>query len=245
MGTQRLTREYLRVPPLYKQALDRIGIVARPELCEILQCFIIGASAATGTQHHRKIGIFSLDPVQYLVESTHIIDIQMRLLIFQIHRIDIGYRTVAVPLKEGDAGIFSHQVIDHAKYMILYLRVTEVEYHLVTEVIFVTVGQVNHPVLMFLVKLAFRIHHFRLYPYTELDTFLMRLFHETSYSVRQFTGSFFPVAQTLMVTATGILVGKPAIIQQEHVYPQFGSLIHQTDQFVFIKIEIGRFPVIK
>jgi len=48
-----------------------------------------------------------------------------------------------------------------------------------------------------------------------------------------------------MVTATGIFVGKPTIVQQEHIYAQLGSLIHQADQFVFIKVKIGRFPIVE
>ena len=169
----------------------------------------------------------------------------MRLFIFQIHRIDIRNRAVAVPFEESDAGIFGHQVVHHAEYMILYFRIAKVEHHLVAEVVFITVRQMNHPVLMLFVKLAFGIYHFRLYPYTELDTFLLCFFNKTPYSVRKFVGSLFPVAQPLMVTATGIFVGKPTIVQQEHIYAQLGSLIHQADQFIFIKVKIGRFPVVE
>jgi gamma-glutamylcysteine synthetase len=51
----------------------------------------------------------------------------MRLFIFQIHRIDIRNRAVAVPFEESDAGIFGHQVVHHAEYMILYFRIAKVE----------------------------------------------------------------------------------------------------------------------
>ena len=85
MSTQCFTGKYLRKSPLDKKTFDRISIVAWPKLCKIFQGFIIRTSATTGTQHHRKIRVLRLDSVQHFIESTHIINIQMRLVFFQIH----------------------------------------------------------------------------------------------------------------------------------------------------------------
>ena len=48
-----------------------------------------------------------------------------------------------------------------------------------------------------------------------------------------------------MVTATGIFVGEPSVVEQEHIDSQFLSLTEQIDQLVFVEVEISRFPVIQ
>ena len=141
----------------------------------------------------------------------------MGLLIFQIRRVDIRYRAVAIPLEIGDTRIFRHQIVYHTIYIILDFRISQIQNHLISKVILVTIRQMDHPVLMLLIQLAFRVYHFRFDPQTELNASVRRFLHQLSDTVRQLGNGFFPVSQSLMVTAAGILIGKPAIVKQEHI----------------------------
>ena len=102
--------------------------------------------------------------------------------------------------------------------MVLYGRITEVEYQLVAEIIFFAIGETDHPVFMFFIKFTFWIYHFRFDPDTELDSLFLCFGSQLTDAVRQFVGGFRPVAQTLMITAARVFIGKPSVIQQEHVY---------------------------
>lgn len=56
----------------------------------------------------------------------------MRLLIFQVYRIDIGYGAVTIPLEKGDIGTVGHQVVDHTENKILHIGVAQIQHHLIT-----------------------------------------------------------------------------------------------------------------
>ena len=141
----------------------------------------------------------------------------MGLLIFQIRRVDIRYRAVAIPLEIGDARIFRHQIVYHTIYIILNFRISQIQNHLISKVILVTIRQMDHPVLMLLIQLAFRVYHFRFDPQTELNASVRRFLHQLSDTVRQLGYGFFPIPQALTVTATRILIGEPAVVEQEHI----------------------------
>ena len=168
----------------------------------------------------------------------------MRLFFLQIRRVDISDRTIAIPFEESDTGIFSHQIIHYSKDEVLHFRIAQVKYQLITEVIFIPIGKMDDPVFMFLVKLTLRIHHFRFYPQTELDALLSGFFDQTPDTVGQFICRFVPVSQALMIAAARIFIGKPAVVQQEHIHSEPCGIANQSYQFLLIKIEISRFPVI-
>ena len=75
----------------------------------------------------------------------------------------------------------------------------------------------NYPVFMFFIQFALRIHHFRFDPQTEFYTFVSRFFHQLANAVGQLVCCFIPVSQALAITATRIFIGKPSVIQQEHI----------------------------
>ena len=169
----------------------------------------------------------------------------MGLLVLEVVRVDIGDGAVAVPLEIGNAGIVCHEAIHYTEHEVLHLWVAQVEYHLVAEVVFIAVGQVDYPILMLFVQFALGIHHFGLNPDAELDAFLLRLFNKFSYLSGQFVGGFLPVTQTLGVAVARIFVAKPSVVQQKHVHTELYGIAHQIAELFLVEVEIGGFPVVQ
>ena len=245
MSTHSLGREELRESPLNVSTFYRVCIVATPEFCEIFQSFVITTGTTTGTKHHRYIRIIFLHPFHHIIYTTYVVDVQITLFFFQIRRIDIGNRAVTIPFKECDIRILFHQFFYHTIYIILHFRIAQIEYQLVTIIIAVSLFIVDSPFRMFFKQFTLRVHHFRLYPDTEFHSSLFSSIYQCRNSTRQFTVSHLPVTQTGLIILTRILVGKPTVVQQEHIYSQMFCFLHQFGQFLLIKIETGIFPVVQ
>ena len=211
--TQYLGREKLGKSPLNENTFQRIGIVTRPKFRKILQCFVIATGAPSRTQHHGQMRIFGFQTFQYPVNAPHMVYIQLRLFFFQIRRIDIGYRTVAIPFEKGDFRIFRHESVNNAINKILHFRITQVQYQLIPEIIQLAVGQVNDPFRVFFKQFAFRIYHFGFYPDTEFHACFFRPFYQCSYSPWQFCSSCIPITQSRPVVFARILIAEPSIVQ--------------------------------
>ena len=162
-----------------------------------------------------------------------------------IWRIDIGNHTVAVPLEVSHIRILRHDTIHDAEHIILYLRITDIKYQLVAVIISITLWLHNHPVGMLLKEFTLRIHHLRLNPNTKLYTSLLGISYQSWYSIRQLALGSLPVAETCMVVLARILVGKPTIIKQEHIYTQVLGILHQLSKTLLIEVEAGILPVVQ
>ena len=234
-----------RVAVLDEQPLQGVGVVAGPEFGEVLQRLIVDAAASAGAEHHRQVGVFGLDAVEHLVEAAHVVHVEVGLLVLQVGRVDVGDGAVAVPLEIGDARVLGHQPVHYAEHEVLDFRVGQVEHHLVAEVVFVAVGQMDDPVLVLLVQFAFGIDHFRFDPDAELDVAFGRLVHQFLDAVGQLVFRLLPVAQPLGVAVAFVLVAEPSVVEQEHVHAQFHGVVHQADQFVLVEVESRGFPVVQ
>ena len=199
--------------PLDKDTLHSVGVVACPEFGEVLQCFVVATCTSAGTQHHRKGRIFILHPFKYLVQSAYMFDVEMRLLVFEVGRIDVGNGAVAVPFKVCDARIAGHQFVHNTENIVLHFGITEVQYQLITEVIGFSVGQMDGPVGMLLKQLALGVHHFGFDPESEFHALRIGLFYKVTDTVGQLLFYLGPVAQSLGVAVARILGAKPAVVQ--------------------------------
>ena len=245
MSTHSLGREELRESPLDISTFYRIGIVAAPEFGEVFQRLIIATGTTTGTKHHRNIRIIFLHAFHHIIHTTYMVDIQIALFFLQIRRVDIGNRAVTIPLEECDVRIFLHQFFYYTVNIILYFRIAQIEYQLVTVIITVSIFIVDSPVRMFLEQFTFRIHHFRFNPDTEFYTSFLSCVYQCRNTARQFTVSYFPVTQSGLVILTWIFVGKPTVVQQEHIYTQVFGFLHQACQLLLVEIETGILPVVQ
>ena len=98
---------------------------------------------------------------------------------------------------------------------------------------------------MLLVELALGVDHLRLNPETEPDALLLSLLGETTDAVGEFVFGLIPVAETLSVAVTGILVAEPSVVEQEHVDAEFLSFADEAHELVLVKVEICSLPVVE
>ena len=98
---------------------------------------------------------------------------------------------------------------------------------------------------MLLIKFALGVHHLRLNPETKLHAILFCSLCERTDAVRKLVFSLCPVAETLSVAMTGILIGKPTIIEKKHINAKLLGLADETFEFLFIEVEICSLPVVE
>ena len=61
----------------------------------------------------------------------------------------------------------------------------------------------------------------------------------------ELVGGLLPVAQALGVAMAGMLIAKPSIIEQEHVYTQAYGIAHQLAELLFAEVKVGGLPVVE
>ena len=103
----------------------------------------------------------------------------------------------------------------------------------------------NSPTRVLFHQLTFRIHHFRLYPNTKLNSCLFGVTYQCRNTSRKFLTVSFPVTKTSIITITRIFVTKPSVIKQEHVNAQIFRLLHQFGQCRLIKVECSILPIVE
>ena len=173
------------------------------------------------------------------------VDVKLSLLLLQVWRVNIGNRTVAIPFEESNFRIFLHQLLNNSIYIVLHFRVTQIQNQLIAVVINLSVFVVDSPIRVFLKEFALRVHHFRLNPDTEFHTGFLCSLHQCRHTARQLVVSHFPVTQTGLVILTRILVGKPSVVEQEHVHTQMLGFFHQVGQNFLVKVKTGVLPVVE
>ena len=193
MRSEGFDGEELRHGPLDVKALERIGIVAGPQLTEIFQSSIVAACTTTGAEHHLKLRVLVVDAVEDLVEATHVVDIQVTLLLFLIRREDIRERRVAVPLEVDDVGVLCHELVDDREHIVLHLWVGEVEHKLIAIIISLAVRLFNDPVLVLLIEFTLRVDHLRLNPQSELHAGFLSCLRQSENAAGQFRARRLPI----------------------------------------------------
>ena len=245
MRTHGLRREELREAPLDVQALIGVGIVRAPELGEVLEHLVVHTRTATRTEHHGQGGILLVYACEHIIYSTHVVDVEVALLLLVVGRIDVGDHAVAVPLEVSHLRILRHDAIYDTIHVILHLGVRYVEHQLVAVVVSLPVGLHDDPVGVLLEEFALGVHHLWLYPYAELHARLLCIPHQSGYSVGQLVLRCLPVTQSSMVILARVLVGKPSVIEQEHIHSQILCILHQFSQTLLVEVESGVLPVVE
>ncbi|MPN27121.1 hypothetical protein SDC9_174548 [bioreactor metagenome] len=99
----------------------------------------------------------------------------------------------------------------------------------------------DHPLGVFSVELAFDAHHLRLYPKAEHHAQAMDFQGKATKARGEFLGVHRPVAK-----AGGVVVAQaePAVVQDEELHAELGTLLCEVEQLVLGEVEVGRFPVV-
>ena len=162
---------------------------------------------------------------KYTIKTIHIINIELRLPVFQINGISISHHPVAIPLDKCNSRIFCKHPVNYIKHKILNFWICKIENELVPEVILGTVWQLKDPVWMIFIKFTFWTDHFRFYPDAKFYTGTISFPDKITQSIGQLCFIFLPVTKTCAVVIPWIFVGKPSIIQEEEIKAQLFCII--------------------
>ena len=99
----------------------------------------------------------------------------------------------------------------------------------------------NTPVGVFIIKLADGRNHLRLKPKPEFHTKSVDFFAKSADSVGQFLFINKPVAQRCCVV---VPFAEPAVVKHHKLNAAFSRLFCYINDFLLVKIKIGRFPVV-
>ena len=240
-----LEGEEFRQAPLNVDALVGIGVVRAPKFGEIAQRFVVAAGPAAGTQHHGHARILCCNALQHLIQTTHVIDIQIALALAERRRIDVGDRAVAVPFEVSHLRMVGENGINHAKNMVLHGGIGQIEHQLVTIIIGFAVGLPNDPIGMTLKQFALRIDHLGFDPDTEFHARFFGVARESGDALRQLLAIHRPISQTGPVVIARILVGEPSVVEQKEIHPELFGLSHEGGEFFPVEIKAGVLPIVE
>ena len=156
-------------------------------------------------------------------------------------------RHIGIPFDVIYFGIVSHQFVHYVEHEILYLRITQVEYHLSTSPsqYQVTFRCFDHPIRMLFIQFTLSVRHFRLYPDTKSDTLPLSLIYQPSNTRRQFLLIHHPVAQRSVVGLARIFVTKPAVVHHKKFTAHRRNIRHHLLHTAFVDFEIDTFPTVQ
>ena len=117
MGTNRTSRIKERRPILDAQAVNRVCVVAAPDLRCVIQHARIKPAAATAASLDQHIWIAMHQSLEELVYTAHIVICHFPLRVF--YRVDIGEAAVHIPLHILDISLIKHRT-DLVKNMITH-----------------------------------------------------------------------------------------------------------------------------
>ena len=159
----------------------------------------------------------------------------------------IDYGHVGIPLYVVDARILCHQIVDYLEHEVLHLRIREVKHKLGPATAFYrfTLRSLYHPIWMSLVKLADRVGHFRLNPYSEADSMSIGTLHQPAYAVRKLVLVHLPVAEGAVVGQTGIFLTEPAVVHDEELSSHIGYVLHHLVHSRLVDVEIHTLPAVE
>ena len=97
------------------------------------------------------------------------------------------------------------------------------------------------PVGMCAVEIAVGRNHFRFEPKTELHSQSVNPFYQSGKSALQLVLVDVPVAKRAVIA---VALAEPTVVQNQHFNTQSGSFLCKGVNLLFVKVEVGRFPVV-
>ena len=231
--------------PLHVDALQGVGVVARPELVEVRQVAPVDTSAARCAVLDGEVGILGAYALQSLLQSAVIVDVEVALVVgCEILRAVVGDVHVSVPLYVVDFGILRHEVVYDGEHKVLHLRVGEVEHHLraATSRAQFALRSLDNPVGVLVVELALGVRHLRLYPYTELHAQLLSLVEQAFYAVGQLLAVHLPVAERAVVGLARILLAEPSVVHHEQFAAHRLDVCHHLRHVLLVDVKVDTLP---
>ncbi len=134
---------------------------------------------------------------------------------------------------------------EHVEHELTDLGAAEVEHQLLPLLAPLAVGLVHHPIGVRLVELRPRVHHLRLQPDAEADALLRRSSGQGLDAAGQLPPVDHPVTQPGVVGVTWVPVTEPAVVEEEHLGTQLGSIADHAHELLLVELEERGLPVVE
>ena len=226
---------------LYENPAQALGVVAGPEFVEILHLSVVNPAAAGGAALDIYIRILGAYALEHLVEALHIIDVEAS-LVLEVFRAEAVHHAVAVPLDVVYARRGLHCPVEDAENEVLHIRIGHIQYPLVAFCRNLPFRGLHHPFRMLLGEFALRVHHFRLYPYSELQTLRVGVIRQVANAFRQFFHIHLPVSEALLVVVARVFVAEPAVVEHEEFETHRSRVVNHIRERLGVELEIGALP---
>ena len=230
---------------LDEHAREGVRIVAGPDLVEILQGTVIHPAAARRAALDDDVGIFFTQPAHHVVDALRIFHEETVLLRSQVLAARIGHDPVAVPFDVVDFVRQLHRVVEDAEHEVLHGRIAQVQHPLVPALVDFPAGALHDPFRMRVGQVALGIDHLRLDPDAEPQSLVMGIRGHIINSFRKLGRIDFPVAEASVVPVAGIVLGEPAVVQDEHFETHGRGIVDHPEQGFGREGEIGAFPAVQ
>ena len=223
------------------KSLDRVGIVARPELRRIVEPSGVESTATARATLEKKMRICGEKSLEELVKSEDVAVEDLLLTLRADGRAsDLGQAAVEVPLDIRDIRAV-HNLFDAIKEIIPDVRACHIENVLMARDAHRSIGGLNCPIGVRAEELAVPRHHFGLEPDTEFESDTFDPLDELAKSALELFLVDEPITERGTVR---ISVAKPAVVHNEHLNAELGRGFCYIEELFFVEIEVGRLPVV-
>ena len=224
------------------QPVQRVGVVAGPDLGGIVQHAAVEPRAAARAVFQQQVGVAVGQALLQLVHAQHIAVVHLALAGGgQRRAVHVGQRAVHIPLDIGDrAGIQQRRQLPPDA--LAHIGAGEIERILVAQRQRFAPRDLQRPVRVGAVEVAVRVDGFRLHPEAERKAKVVDLAAQTVDPLGQLGRVGHPVAQAACVVVAAL---EPAVVQHEQVATGRFGRGGQAQQFGLVKIEIAGFPAVE
>ena len=92
------------------------------------------------------------------------------------------------------------------------------------------------------VEVGIGIDHLGLYPYTELYTLCLDLFHKACKSVGEFLAVLKPIAKSRAIVVS---LSKPTVVHYEHIKACLFCFSREIEKYLLVYTEVAGFPCVE
>ena len=241
VGTNGTDRIEERASVLDRQAVDRIGIIAAPDLRRVIHHTGIISSASSAAALEQQIRACGKEFFHQIVNTEHIAVIQLSVSALCCHMaVNIADTAVHIPFDIINLCIMNDGC-QTLQQILTHILTRHIKYKLISAVIRHTARNCKCPIRMCTVKITVLGNHLRLKPETEFHAHPMDFFCKLRHGAVHLFLVDEPVAEATVIILS---FSKPAIVKHQHLNAKLLRLLCNFQNFFFVEIKIGCFPVV-
>ena len=228
-------------PPLDLGAFERVRVVARPALREVVERTAVKSAASACAAFKEDIGEGLRKPLGKIVKSQNIAVTEFALPVGgQIFCKVFRHFSVLIPFYIGDI-VFPQDLAHRLEDIVDDLLPREVEDELSAPAAGFNARLCDRPVGMRAEKVAVLAHHLGLKPKAEFQPPLLAAVDDRTKPAFELVFVDRPIAET---GGVAVALAEPAVVENEGIDPEFCRFVDDGKQLFVVKVEVGRLPIV-